>query len=41
MLVRIAINASGTPDLIMRLDKKINVVKIMVYNIDIEITIIP
>jgi hypothetical protein len=40
-VIRIPINARGTPHLIMRIDKKINIVEIMHLNINIKITIIP
>jgi hypothetical protein len=40
-LIRVTINTSGTPGIIRAIDKKINVVKIMTYNIQIKITIIP
>jgi hypothetical protein len=40
-VVRIPINARGTPHHIMRIDKKINIVEIMHLNINVKITIIP
>jgi hypothetical protein len=38
---RITINASSTPHLIMSIDKKINIIEIMHFYINIKITIVP
>jgi hypothetical protein len=41
MMLRITIDVSGTPSLTMRVDKKINIVKVMVYYVDLKVTIVP